>query len=43
MYLSFQEGIVGNEWIAIGIALLVNLAGQGGHYHRDRIPDYRRS
>jgi len=40
----FPGGIAGIEWIAIGIALLVDLAGHGGgYYHRNRIPRYRRS
>lgn len=40
----FPGGIAGIEWIAIGIALLVDLAGHGsGYHHRNRIPRYRRS
>lgn len=40
----FSEGIVGYEWIVLGVALLVDLAGHGGSYHhRSRLPGYRRS
>ena len=35
--LLFQGGIVGTEWIFLGAALLVDLAGHGGSYrHRRR-------
>jgi len=41
--LLFPGGIVGYEWIVLGIALLIDLAGHTGTYrHRRRIP-YRRS
>jgi hypothetical protein len=37
-------GIVGYDWIWLGVALLVDLAGHGGGYrHRNRIPGYRRN
>jgi hypothetical protein len=40
----FPGGIVGYEWIVLGVAFLIDLAGHGGGYrHRDRIPLYRRS
>ncbi len=40
----FPGGIVGYEWIVLGVGLLVDLAGHGGSYrHRDRIRGYRRS
>ena len=33
----FPDGIVGAEWIVLGVALLVDLAGHGGSYrHRNR-------
>ena len=39
----FPGGIVGNEWIVLGIAFLIDLAGHGGGYHhRGRVPAYRR-
>jgi len=39
----FPGGIVGYEWIALGVALLFDLAGHGGSYqHRDRFSDFRR-
>jgi len=39
----FPGGIVGYEWILLGVALLVDLAGHGGSYrHRNRISSYRR-
>ena len=42
--LVFPGGIVGYDWIWLGVALLVDLAGHGGGYrHRDRISFYRRS
>ena len=42
--LVFPGGIVGYDWIWLGVALLVDLAGHsGGYHHRDRIPVYRRS
>jgi hypothetical protein len=35
--LLFQGGIVGYEWIVLGVALLIDLAGHGGSYrHRRR-------
>ncbi len=35
-------GIVGYEWIILGVALLVDLAGHSGTYrHRNRIPSMR--
>jgi hypothetical protein len=41
--LLYPGGIVGYEWIILGVALLIDLAGHGGSYrHRNRIP-YRRS
>ena len=40
----FPGGVVGYEWIVLGIALLIDLAGHGGSYHhRNRVPVYRRS
>jgi hypothetical protein len=40
--LLYPGGIVGYEWIVIGVALLVDLAGHGGSYrHRNRIPTRR--
>ena len=40
----FPGGIAGNEWIVLGVALLVDLAGHGGGYHhRHRIPRFRRT
>jgi len=34
----FPEGIVGYEWIILGVGLLIDLAGHGGSYrHRHRI------
>ncbi len=39
----FPGGIVGYEWIVLGVALLIDLAGHGGSYrHRNRIPMYQR-
>jgi len=39
----FPGGIVGYEWIVLGVALLVDLAGHGGSYrHASRI-SYRRN
>ena len=41
--LLFPGGIVGYEWIVLGVALLIDLAGHGGSYHhRNRIPSFRR-
>ena len=38
----YPGGIVGMEWVVLGIALLIDLAGHGGSYrHRSRIR-YRR-
>lgn len=40
--LLFPGGIIGYEWIVLGIAFLVDIAGHGGsYYHRNRI-SYRR-
>lgn len=40
--LLFPGGIVGYEWILLGIALLFDLAGHGGGYrHRNRFSDIR--
>jgi len=40
----FPGGIVGYEWIVLGVAFLVDLAGHGGSYqHRHRVLRYRRS
>ena len=40
--LLFPGGIVGYEWVVLGIALLVDLAGHGGSYrHRNRFPSRR--
>ena len=40
----FPGGIVGYEWLVLGLGLVIDLAGHGGGYrHRDRIPVYRRS
>jgi hypothetical protein len=34
----FPGGIVGYEWIVLGVAFLIDLAGHGGSYHhRNRI------
>lgn len=34
----YPRGVVGYEWIILGVALLVDLAGHGGSYrHRDRV------
>jgi len=42
--LVFPGGIVGYDWIWLGVALLVDLAGHsGGYRHRDRISFSRRS
>ncbi len=39
----FPGGITGVEWIILGVALLIDLAGHGGSYrHRRRIRYYRR-
>ncbi len=39
----FPGGIVGYEWIVLGVALLIDLAGHGGSYrHRRRVLVYRR-
>jgi hypothetical protein len=39
----FPGGIVGNEWIVLGVGFLIDLAGHGGGYrHRNRIPVYQR-
>jgi len=39
----FPGGIVGYEWIVLGLAVVIDLAGYGGGYrHRDRIRSYRR-
>ena len=36
--LLFQGGIVGFEWVILGVALLVDLASHGGSYrHRKRV------
>ena len=41
--LLYPGGITGYEWIVLGIALVIDLAGHGGTYrHRNRIA-YRRS
>jgi hypothetical protein len=41
--LLFPGGIVGTDWIVLGVAFLIDLASHGGtYYHRSRIP-YRRS
>ena len=38
----FQGGIVGTEWLILGVAFLIDIAGHGGSYrHRNRI-QYRR-
>ena len=40
----FPGGIVGYEWIVLGVAVLFDLAGHGGSYHhRNRLPSFRRS
>ena len=40
----YPGGIVGYEWIVLGIAFLIDLAGHGGSFrHRNRIPVRRRS
>jgi hypothetical protein len=42
--LVFSGGIVGYEWIVLGVAFLIDLAGHGGGYHhRNRVPVYQRS
>jgi hypothetical protein len=39
----FPGGIVGYEWIVLGVAFLIDLAGHGGGFrHRNRIPVYQR-
>ncbi len=39
----FPGGIAGYEWIVLGVAILIDLAGHGGGYrHRHRIRRYRR-
>lgn len=39
----FPGGIVGYEWIVLGVALLIDLAGHGGSYrNRDRFSGNRR-
>jgi hypothetical protein len=41
--LLYPGGIVGYEWLILGVALLVDLAGHGGSYrHRNRFA-YRRA
>jgi hypothetical protein len=41
--LLFPGGIMGYEWVVLGVAFLIDLAGHGGSYrHRNRIPGYRR-
>ena len=38
----FPGGIVGYEWIVLGVALIVDLAGHGGSYrHRNRLSFFR--
>ena len=32
----FPGGIVGNEWIVLGIAFLIDLTSHGGGYHHSR-------
>jgi hypothetical protein len=40
----YPGGIVGYEWLVLGAAFLIDLAGHGGSYrHRNRIPGYRRN
>jgi len=40
----FPNGIIGYEWIVVGVAFLIDIAGHGGgYYHRDRVPGYRRN
>lgn len=40
----FPGGIVGYEWIVLGLAFLIDLGGHGvGYRHRNRIPVYQRS
>jgi hypothetical protein len=40
----FPGGIVGYEWIVLGVAFLVDMAGHSGsYYHRNRFPSYRRN
>jgi hypothetical protein len=39
----FPGGIVGTDWIVLGVALLIDLAGHGsGYRYRKHIPSYRR-
>ena len=39
----FPDGIVGVEWIVLGVALLVDLAGHSGSYrHRNRLSVFGR-
>ncbi len=41
--LVFPGGIVGYEWIVLGLALLIDLTSHGGNYHhRRRVLVYRR-
>ncbi len=41
--LVFPDGVVGYEWLVLGIGLLIDVAGHGGGYHhRHRIPVYQR-
>jgi hypothetical protein len=38
----YPGGVVGYEWIVLGVGLLIDLAGHGGgYYHRHRIPRRR--
>ena len=42
--LVFPGGIVGYEWLVLGVGFVIDLAGHGGGYrHRNRIPVYQRS
>jgi hypothetical protein len=39
----FPGGVVGSDWLWLGIGLLIDLGSHfGGYRHRDRIPIYRR-
>ena len=39
----FPGGVVGLDWVWLGLGLLIDLGSDsGGYRHRDRIPGYRR-
>ena len=41
--LVFRGGVVGLDWLWLGVGLLLDLTASGGGYrHRERIPGYHR-